>query len=232
MLAVENLTSAYGRIEALKGVSLLVGKGEIVSLVGANGAGKTTLLRAISGVQPISGGDIIFEGASIARARPRERLRRGIAQSPEGRQIFGPMSVEENLLMGAFCKTRASRATLEEAYELFPALAQRRSIQAGALSGGQQQMLAIGRALMAEPLLLLLDEPSLGLSPLLVEQIFQIVTKLRARGTTILLVEQNAAAALAISDRAYVMKTGRIDRSGPADEILADKSIRDAYLGG
>jgi branched-chain amino acid transport system ATP-binding protein len=232
MLTIENLAVSYGRVEALKGVSLSVGRGEIVSLVGANGAGKTTLLRAISGVLPISSGDIVFEGASIAGLRARERLRRGIAQSPEGRQIFGPMTVEENLLMGAFCKTGAPRAALESVYAIFPVLAQRRSSQGGALSGGQQQMLAIGRALMAEPLLLLLDEPSLGLSPLLVEQIFSIVTKLRAQGTTILLVEQNAAAALAISDRAYVMKTGQIDRTGSADEILADESIRDAYLGG
>lgn len=232
MLTIENLAVAYGRVEALKGVSLTVAKGEIVSLVGANGAGKTTLLRAISGILPISGGDIAFEGASISGLRARERLRRGIAQSPEGRQIFGPMTVEENLLMGAFCKTGAPRSALDAVYAIFPVLAQRRLAQAGALSGGQQQMLAIGRALMAEPLLLLLDEPSLGLSPLLVEQIFSIVTKLRAQGTTILLVEQNAAAALAISDRAYVMKTGKIDRTGSADEILADESIRDAYLGG
>jgi branched-chain amino acid transport system ATP-binding protein len=232
MLHIENVRSTYGRVEALKGVTLTITEGETVSLVGSNGAGKTTLLRAISGVQPISAGEIRFRGENISHMRPRERLARGIAQSPEGRQVFGPMTVEENLIMGAFCRPRVSGALLESVYAMFPVLEQRRASLAGALSGGQQQMLAIGRAFMAEPDLLILDEPSLGLSPLLVGQIFQIVVALRAQGKTILLVEQNASAALAISDRGYVLKTGEISHEGPASALLADETIRDAYLGG
>lgn len=232
MLAVENLTSRYGRIEVLHGVSLNVQSGEIVTLVGSNGAGKTTLLRAISGVQPIAGGSIRLDDQTINRLRAHERVARGIAQVPEGRQVFAPLSVEDNLQLGAFTRAdKEIKADLDQVYVTFPALAEKRDIAAGALSGGQQQMLAIGRALMARPKLVLLDEPSMGLAPVLVEQIFSIIRGLKARGLTILLVEQNANAALAIADRGYVIETGRIVMSGPGSELLNDPRVRSAYLG-
>ncbi len=232
MLSVENLTSGFGRIEALHGVSLEVRSGEIVTLVGANGAGKTTLLRAISGVQPTTGGAIRFESEAIAGLPSYARVRLGITQVPEGRQLFAPLTVEDNLKLGAWTR-RAEDFTLDLAriYALFPVLEERRKLSAGALSGGQQQMLAIGRALMARPRLLLLDEPSMGLAPILVQQILEIVVRLKRDGLTVLLVEQNARAALAIADRAYVIETGRITLSGTAAEIQVDRRVQKAYLG-
>ncbi|MCS6855363.1 MAG: ABC transporter ATP-binding protein [Elioraea sp.] len=232
MLRVEGLRSAYGRIEAIKGVDLEVRAGEIVALIGANGAGKTTLLRAISGVQPISAGAILFEGERIEALPPHARVARGIAQVPEGRQVFGPLSVEDNLRLGAFRRGGEQAAEgLAEVFALFPVLAEKRRQAAAGLSGGQQQMLAIGRALMSRPRLLLLDEPSMGLAPLLVDQILEAVVALRARGITVLLVEQNAAAALAIADRGYVLETGRVAHEGEARSLLRDPRLREAYLG-
>ena len=232
MLTVEALSSSYGRIMALREVSLEVKAGEIVALVGSNGAGKTTLLRAISGVQPVRGGRIVFEGEAIERMEPHLRVVRGISQSPEGRQVFGPLSIEDNLKLGAYRRQDAKRqARLDHVYGLFPVLAERRRTPAMSLSGGQQQMLAIGRALMAGPKLLLLDEPSLGLAPLLVDQILAAVTSLRDEGITTLLVEQNASAALAIADRGYVLETGHIAMEGTGAALLDDPKVRAAYLG-
>lgn len=231
MLTVENLRSGYGRIEALHGVSLDVAAGEIVTLVGANGAGKTTLLRTISGVQPILSGRIYFDGRSIEYTRPHERVAFGIAQVPEGRQLFAPLSVEDNLKLGAWsCRTIQS-GDLHRVYDLFPMLAELRYAIAGALSGGQQQLLAIGRALMAKPRLLLLDEPSMGLAPILVDQILNVILQLKREGLTLLLVEQNAIAALGIADRGYVLETGMISASGVAADIKNDTRVRQAYLG-
>jgi branched-chain amino acid transport system ATP-binding protein len=232
VLAIEEVRSGYGRIEALHGVSIDVAAGEIVTLVGANGAGKTTLLRVISGVQPISAGRIRFEERRLDGMSAHARVALGIAQVPEGRQVFAPLSVEDNLRLGAWTR-RGERPDAELAcvYELFPALASRRRVSAGTLSGGEQQMLAIGRALMAKPRLLLLDEPSMGLAPMLVEQILDVLRHLKQGGLTVLLVEQNARAALAIADRGYVVETGRIATSGSAGELLADDRVRAAYLG-
>jgi branched-chain amino acid transport system ATP-binding protein len=231
VLAIEEVRSGYGRIEALHGVSIDVAAGEIVTLVGANGAGKTTLLRVISGVQPISAGRIRFEERRLDGMSAHARVALGIAQVPEGRQVFAPLSVEDNLRLGAWTR-RGERPDAELAcvYELFPALASRRRVSAGTLSGGEQQMLAIGRALMAKPRLLLLDEPSMGLAPMLVEQILDVLRHLKQGGLTVLLVEQNARAALAIADRGYVVETGRIATSGSAGELLADDRVRAAYL--
>jgi branched-chain amino acid transport system ATP-binding protein len=229
MLDVMRLDSRYGRIPALTGVELRVAPGELVALVGANGAGKTTLLRAISGVQPTSAGQIRFDGQDLARLSARKRVQLGIVQVPEGRQVFGPMTVEDNLLLGAFA--RGSQGGLEPVLAMFPALADRRLQLAGTLSGGQQQMLAIARALMAAPRLLLLDEPSMGLAPRLVAEIFAQIADLKAKGTTILLVDQNARAALAIADRGYVMETGRVVLAGTAAELLRDPQVQQAYLG-
>jgi branched-chain amino acid transport system ATP-binding protein len=232
MLAIEDVVSRYGRIEVLHGVSLAVAAGEIVTLVGSNGAGKTTLLRAVSGVQPIARGTIAFEGKPIARLPAHARVRLGIAQVPEGRQVFGPLSVDDNLRLGAWARRNADiRNDLERVYATFPALAEKRAVAAGSLSGGQQQMLAIGRALMAAPKLLLLDEPSMGLAPLLVEQILAAIAALRRVGVTVLLVEQNVAAALAIADRAYVIETGRIVLAGDSAALARDPRVREAYLG-
>jgi branched-chain amino acid transport system ATP-binding protein len=232
VLSVENLRSSYGRIEALHGVSIEVAAGETVTLVGANGAGKTTLLRAISGVQPISAGHIRFEGRSIESIPAHARIALGIAQVPEGRQLFAPLSVEDNLKLGAWTQRATDLdANIHRIYELFPMLAELRRATAGALSGGQQQLLAIGRALMAKPRLLLLDEPSMGLAPNLVDQILSLVLDLKRSGLTLLLVEQNASAALAIADRGYVLETGTITASGAASDIQGDKRVREAYLG-
>jgi branched-chain amino acid transport system ATP-binding protein len=232
VLTVENLKSGYGRIEALHGVSIEVNAGEIVTLVGSNGAGKTTLLRAISGVQPISSGRILYRGQSIERVSPHRRVALGIAQVPEGRQLFAPLSVEDNLKLGAWTRpTKAFEETLAPVFELFPMLKELRHASAGMLSGGQQQMLAVGRALMSKPQLLLLDEPSMGLAPMLVEQILKAVAGLKNAGLTVLLIEQNARAALAIADRGYVLETGRITASGRGAELLADGSVQAAYLG-
>ena len=232
MLSIDNLTCAYGRIEVLHGISMAIRAGEIASLIGANGAGKTTLLRAISGVQPITGGDIRLEGRSIASLQSHARVALGISHVPEGRQLFAPLSVEDNLKLGAWSRPATEAASeLARVHALFPMLAEMRQMPAGALSGGQQQMLAIGRGLMAKPRLLLLDEPSMGLAPILVEQIFEAIRGLKRDGMTILLVEQNAYAALAIADQAYVLETGRVSMSGPAAEIRADQRVREAYLG-
>lgn len=232
MLEVENLRSAYGRIEVLKGVSLQVRAGEVVALVGANGAGKTTLLRALSGVQPMTGGEIRFNGQRIDRLPPHQRVGLGITQSPEGRQVFGPLTVEDNLRLGAYRRRdKEIEQDRDRVFAMFPILAEKRHLLAGGLSGGQQQMLAIGRALMGRPKLLLLDEPSLGLSPLLVDQILDAIVSLRKEGITVLLVEQNASAALGIADRGYVLETGKVAYSGTGSSLLADPQVKAAYLG-
>ncbi len=231
MIEITGLESRYGRIPALKGIDLSVRAGELVALVGANGAGKSTLLRALSGVQPASG-KIVFEGTEIHALPPERRVALGIVQVPEGRQVFAPLSVQDNLRLGAYRRGRAgAQATLERVYGMFPVLAERRRHAAGTLSGGQQQMLAIGRALMGQPRLLLLDEPSMGLAPRLVAEIFACVRALRAADTALLLVEQNARAALAIADRGYVLETGCIVLAGTGAQLLADESVRAAYLG-
>ena len=231
MLEVKGLRAGYGRIPALHGIDLGVRRGELVALVGANGAGKTTLLRALSGVQPAVG-SVIFDRTAIESFSAEKRVACGIVQCPEGRQVFGPLSVDDNLRLGAYRRGRADTArSLERVYGLFPALAGHRSQAAGTLSGGQQQMLAIGRALMAQPRLLLLDEPSMGLAPRLVAEIFACIQRLRADDTALLLVEQNAGAALAIADRGYVLETGRVVLSGTGHELLADAGVRSAYLG-
>ncbi len=232
LVEIEKLTSHYGRIPALRGVDMKIEARQLSVLVGANGAGKTTLMRTISGVRPASGGDIRFEGASIRRLSAAKRVRLGIAQVPEGRQMFPALTVEDNLVMGGYTRTGAEiRESIDRAFALFPVLAERRRTLAGALSGGQQQMLAIARALMSKPRLLLLDEPSMGLAPLLVAEIFRSVQKLQAEGVTIFLVEQNAHAALKIADRAYVMETGRTVLEGTGPELLANDRVRQAYLG-
>jgi branched-chain amino acid transport system ATP-binding protein len=232
MLTIEGLRSRYGRIEVLHGIDLTVNSGEIVTVVGANGAGKTTLLRCISGVQPVSAGSIIFRGEPLTPVPAFKRLARGLAQSPEGRQIFTNLSVEENLRLGAFLyKDERVDRDMEEAFTMFPVLKQKRNQIAGGLSGGQQQMLAIARALMGRPSCLLLDEPSMGLAPILVAQIFDVVKRLKALDVTVLLVEQNAFGALSIADRGYVMETGRISMEGAAADLIADPRIREAYLG-
>jgi branched-chain amino acid transport system ATP-binding protein len=232
VLKVERLSSRYGRIQALRDVSLEVRQGEIVALVGGNGAGKTTLLRAISGVQPITDGSIVFKGADITHSSPHARVAAGIAQSPEGRQIFGDLSVQDNLRLGAYLRRDGAIAgDMERVFALFPILKDFRARPGGDLSGGQQQMLAIGRALMAKPALLLLDEPSMGLAPILVDQIMAAINVLKRDGTTIFLVEQNAFAALSIADRGYVLETGSIVLEGSGRELLANERVQVAYLG-
>jgi branched-chain amino acid transport system ATP-binding protein len=232
VLSVENLRSGYGRVEALHGVSLQVEAGEIVTLLGANGAGKTTLLHAISGIQPITAGAIKFQGTPFERLPAYVRVALGITQVPEGRQLFAPLSVKDNLRLGTWSRSDSDFAgDLERVRALFPMLAALWEKPAGALSGGQQQMLAIGRALMARPRLLLLDEPSMGLAPNLVDQVLGAIRALKDDGLTILLVEQNARAALAIADRAYVLETGRVTLNGTAAQMQADARVREAYLG-
>lgn len=232
LLAISGLSAHYGRICALNNVDLNVAEGELVALVGANGAGKTTLMRTISGVQDASSGAIRFDGRDITSLSAAERVRLGIAQVPEGRQVFAPMSVEDNLLLGGFTRSKAETAEgIEIAYSMFPKLKDRRKQQAGTLSGGEQQMLAMSRALIAKPRLLLLDEPSMGLSPLLVDETFDTILRLRASGTTIFIVEQNAYKALSIAERGYVMETGRtiLEDKGPA--LLDNDAVKASYLG-
>lgn len=232
MLTVEGLRSRYGRIEVLHGIDLIVDSGEIVTVVGANGAGKTTLLRCLSGVQPVTSGTVTFRGEALTQVPAFKRLRRGLAQSPEGRQIFTNLTVEENLRLGAFlfADDRVEK-DMEDAFQMFPILKEKRNLVAGGLSGGQQQMLAMARALMGRPSCLLLDEPSMGLAPIIVQQIFDVVRGLKTLNVTVLLVEQNAFGALKIADRGYVMETGRITMSGAAADLIADPRIREAYLG-
>ena len=234
MLKIDNIHVYYGAIHALKGVSLEVHKGEIVTLIGANGAGKSTTLRTVSGLLAPKSGSISFLGENIAGMPAHEIVKHGISQVPEGRRIFAEMSVQENLEMGAF--TRKDKVGVEKDFEIvynrFPRLKERRKQQAGTLSGGEQQMLAMGRALMSRPKLLLLDEPSMGLAPLLIKEIFSIIEDINREGTTVLLVEQNANMALSIAHRAYVMETGRITLQGAAKELAASEDVRKAYLGG
>jgi branched-chain amino acid transport system ATP-binding protein len=233
LLELENVRLLYGRIQALHDVSLQVEEGEIVALIGANGAGKTTTMRAISGLRPVAAGSIRFNGEDITRLRADLRVVRGLCQAPEGRGIFPGMTVLDNLDMGAY--TRRDRAgvaaDLERVLTLFPRLAERAKQPGGTLSGGEQQMLAVGRALMSRPRLLLLDEPSMGLAPMLIQQIFEIITEINQQGTTVLLVEQNAQQALSRAHRGYVLETGNIVRSGTGAELLHDPAVKEAYLG-
>jgi branched-chain amino acid transport system ATP-binding protein len=234
VLKLEAVTAGYGRIAALRDVTLEVRPGELVCLIGANGAGKSTTLKAISGLVRPTAGRITWEGHEIQRLAPDEILRRGIAHCPEGRRVFPHMTVEENLAMGAYVRTddAAVRADLASAFQHFPVLRERRRQAAGTLSGGEQQMLAIGRALMARPRLILFDEPSLGLAPTMVEATFRIIADIQRSGTTVFMVEQNAYMALRLASRAYVMETGRIALEGPAATLLGDPEVRRAYLGG
>lgn len=233
MLEFKNVSTYYGKIQALHDVSLQVNQGEIVTLIGANGAGKTTLLMTLCGDPKPRDGQILFEGEDITPWHTSRIMRGDIAIVPEGRRIFSRLTVEENLHMGAFFIEKAEQATLlEEVYTLFPRLRERMHQRAGTMSGGEQQMLAIGRALMSKPRLLLLDEPSLGLAPIIIQQIFDIIQQLRERGMTIFLVEQNANQALKLADRGYVLETGRVVLSGSGADLLADPAVRQAYLGG
>ena len=234
LLEVAGLSSAYGPVRAIHQADLTVQAGELVAMVGGNGAGKTTLLHTLSGLHPASGGAVRFAGQDITRWPPHRIVAAGICQVPEGRQVFAPLSVEDNLKLGAYRQRRDAawvQQTMDHVYALFPILAERRQQLAGSLSGGQQQMLAIGRALLGRPRLLLLDEPSMGLAPLLVEEIFRVIVELNAQGVAILLVEQNARAALAIARRGYILETGRISKTAPAADLLADDAVRRAYLG-
>lgn len=233
ILQVENLTASYGLIEVLKGISIEVGQGEIVTIIGANGAGKTSTLMCLSGVVPARGGRILFNETPIQNRPVHEIVRLGLCQSPEGRKIFPRMTVLENLQMGAFTRTdrEGIASDLQKSFRLFPILKERQSQMGGTLSGGEQQMLAVARALMGRPKLLLLDEPSLGLAPLIVLKIFEVIRELNREGMSILLVEQNARLALKLAHRAYVMETGSISIQGPAHELLADERIQAAYLG-
>jgi len=236
LLEIEDLNVYYGRIHAIKGISFTVDEGEIVTLIGANGAGKSTTLKTISGVRPVTKGRVIFEGKDITKMPPHKRTEIGICQSPEGRGIFPGMTVMENLDMGCYVrkdrKTSARDEDLDRVFELFPRLAERKTQAGGSMSGGEQQMLAIGRALMARPRVLLLDEPSMGLAPKLIAQIFDIITEINKQGTTVLLVEQNAKQALKRAHRAYVLETGRVVKSADAHLLLDDPDVQAAYLGG
>jgi len=234
MLKVEGLKVRYGMIEAIKGISFEVHDGEIVTLIGANGAGKTTTMHAISGLVPAAEGSIQLDGVELTKVPGHKIVGMGLAQVPEGRRVFAQQTVEENLILGSYLRKDqgAIAQDIEEVFQIFPRLGERRSQAAGTLSGGEQQMLAMGRALMAKPSILLLDEPSMGLSPLLVSEIFQIIEDINQRGTTILLVEQNAKRALAIASRAYVLETGRITLQGTGMELANDERVKKAYLGG
>ena len=234
MLKVENLHVRYGMIEAIKGISFEVNDGEIVTLIGANGAGKTTTMHTISGLIKPASGSVFLDGTDIVKVPSHKIVSMGLAQVPERRRVFAEQTVEENLDLGAFTRKdkEGIRKDMEEVYELFPRLQERRTQLAGTLSGGEQQMLAMGRALMAKPKILLLDEPSMGLSPLLVNEIFRIIRDINDRGTTVLLVEQNAKMALAIANRAYVLETGKITLEGTGEELSRSEQVRKAYLGG
>ncbi|MCP9272601.1 ABC transporter ATP-binding protein [Mycolicibacterium arenosum] len=235
LLEVRDVVVHYGRIQALHGVSLVVREGELVTLLGSNGAGKTTMMRAISGLRPLTSGSVWFDGREVSKIKAHKRVVDGLIQAPEGRGVFPGMTVVENLEMGCYGRTFESKSAHRERFEwvleTFPRLAERRNQVGGTLSGGEQQMLAIGRALMARPKVLLLDEPSMGLAPMVISQIFRIISEINKQGTTVLLVEQNAQQALSRSDRAYILETGRVTREGVAKDLLADDSIRAAYLG-
>jgi branched-chain amino acid transport system ATP-binding protein len=234
MLELHNLVCRYGKIAAVKGISLAVKRGQLVALIGANGAGKTTTLKSISGLLPPAEGQILFEGRDVTRGTARDMLSLGIAHAPEGRRVFPQMTVEENLEMGAYLRRngRAIAQDMERVFEQFPRLAERRAQVAGTLSGGEQQMLAIGRALMSRPKLLLFDEPSLGLAPNIVERTFAIIQEIRTSGTTILMVEQNAYAALEMCDYAYLLESGSLALEGSGQQLLSNPHVRTAYLGG
>ncbi len=235
LLELRDLTVSYGRIEAVRGIALTVDEGELVTLIGANGAGKTTTMRAISGVRPLARGSVWFDGVDISKVKAHERVNMGIVQAPEGRGVFPGMTVMENLEMGCYARVFPTKAAhdevLDHVFELFPRLSERRSQVGGTLSGGEQQMLAIGRALMARPRLLLLDEPSMGLAPLIIQQIFRIISEINNEGTTILLVEQNARQALSRSHRAYILETGEVSKTGLGKDLLNDPAVKEAYLG-
>jgi branched-chain amino acid transport system ATP-binding protein len=232
LLELKDVHTYYGRIHALQGISLEVRRGEIVTLIGANGAGKTTILKTISGLLHAREGQVLFKGADITRTPAHALVKQGIGHAPEGRRIFSRLSVFENLQMGAFTRPQAeAREGVERMYKLFPRLRERATQRGGSLSGGEQQMLAVGRALMSRPSVLLLDEPSLGLSPILVQEIFAIITEINAGGTTILLVEQNALQALHVAHRGYVLQTGRVILADQADKLAANQDVRRAYLG-
>ncbi|GAA2392584.1 ABC transporter ATP-binding protein [Catellatospora methionotrophica] len=233
LLEIDDITLHYGRIQALHGISLHVNEGEVVALIGANGAGKSTIMRAISGLRAVSSGAIRFQGEDISKVRADLRVARGICQAPEGRGVFPGMTVQENLEMGAYIRRdhAAIAQDMERVYGLFPRLLERRKQAGGTLSGGEQQMLAVGRALMARPKLLLLDEPSMGLAPMIIQQIFTIITEINQQGTTVLLVEQNAQQALSRAHRAYVLETGNIVKEGTGADLLHDPAVKAAYLG-
>jgi branched-chain amino acid transport system ATP-binding protein len=235
LLEVRDIVVQYGRIRALHGVSLVVHEGELVTLLGSNGAGKTTMMRAISGLLPLTSGSVWFDGKDIGKVKAHRRVADGLIQAPEGRGVFPGMTIIENLEMGCYGRKFATKAEHDEKLDwvltTFPRLAERRNQVGGTLSGGEQQMLAIGRALMARPKVLLLDEPSMGLAPMVISQIFRIISEINSQGTTVLLVEQNAQQALSRSDRAYILETGEVTRTGVAGDLLKDDSIRAAYLG-
>ncbi|SDD97521.1 ABC transporter ATP-binding protein [Rhodococcus tukisamuensis] len=235
LLEVTDMVVDYGRIRALHGISLRVERGELVTLLGANGAGKSTTMRALSGLLPLTTGRIVFDGQDLTRVKAHERVRLGVVQAPEGRGVFPGMSVQENLDMGCYARkfeTKADYAQrLDWVFDLFPRLGERRTQLGGTMSGGEQQMLAIGRALMSRPRLLMLDEPSMGLAPMVIQQIFRIIAEINAQGTTILLVEQNAQQALTRTDRAYILETGEVTKTGTGRDLLADPAVKHAYLG-
>ncbi|QHJ00286.1 ATP-binding cassette domain-containing protein [Xylophilus rhododendri] len=233
LLEVRGLRVAYGGIQAVKGIDFTVGKGELVSLIGSNGAGKTTTMKAITAMLPVSGGEVLYRGKSIGGLGAWDLVREGLAMVPEGRGVFARMTIVENLQMGAYIRDDKAgiAADIERIFATFPRLKERRAQLAGTMSGGEQQMLAMGRALMSQPQLLLLDEPSMGLSPIMVDKIFEVIAQVAAQGTTVLLVEQNASRALQIADRAYVMESGLISMQGAAADMLSDPKVRAAYLG-
>ncbi|MGY1638618.1 ABC transporter ATP-binding protein [Geodermatophilus sp. SYSU D00742] len=231
ILRVEDLRVSYGRVEAVRGVSFRADEGQLVTLVGANGAGKSSVINAVSGMLRPAGGRITFEGRDVTRTPAHQLVRRGLVQVPEGRQILATLTIEENLQMGAWHTGRAAQGPIDAMYDRFPVLARRRDLPAGALSGGEQQMLAIARALVAAPTVMLMDEPSMGLAPKIVDEVFRVIEEIRASGTTVVLVEQNARRALRAADHGYVLQSGEIVHSGPADRLLADERIVQAYLG-